>query len=578
VRSTLADPKAEAPVQLSCSDAQVTKGTGRWVTDRSWAFEFERDLPPGVACSVQVKPGFKSAQGQALTGATNYKFNSGGPFVVNIRPYARGRIDEEQFFALQLNGAATLASVQANVWCEADGLGERIAVRLIEGKDRAALLMAQGLERAAQAQPLSIVTLACNRRLTPSAKVQLVYGKGVATPGTSTSTSNAATGVANSVEKRFNFQVREPFAATFSCERENAQSACLPIRPMGVSFNAPVARKLLEGMRLRSDKETFKPNLGNGDSDDSGDGDTVLTYVTFKGIFPEQTQFTLELPKSFTDASGRALRNGDSFPLKVSTGAMPPLAKFAAAPFGVVERFAEPNGVALMPVTLRNVEASGKVSNITPTTDADIIAWYLKVQRFDNFNISRRGAAADVKGALPKPVESYESDTIQTRMVSLLQGQPKVKTLDLPKPIGADPRPFEVVGIPLTPGFHVLEIASQKLGTALLDERHGDKRTMYVRTAALVTNLGVHFKLGRENAIAWVTTLDKGTPVANAAVRVSDCRGRTVATGTTNAQGVASLSGISSSAPVCKQEDQYTNAYFVSARATQAGVEDMAFT
>ena len=38
---------------------------------------------------------------------------------------------------------------------------------------------------------------------------------------------------------------------------------------------------------------------------------------------------------------------------------MPPLAKFAAAPFGIVERFAEPEPAtpALLPVTLRNVEA-----------------------------------------------------------------------------------------------------------------------------------------------------------------------------------------------------------------------------
>jgi hypothetical protein len=51
--------------------------------------------------------------------------------------------------------------------------------------------------------------------------VQLVFGKGVATPS----------GVPNTVEKRFNYKVREPFAASFSCERENAQAACLPIRP-----------------------------------------------------------------------------------------------------------------------------------------------------------------------------------------------------------------------------------------------------------------------------------------------------------------------------------------------------------
>lgn len=40
------DPKAPAPLSLSCSDAQATQGSGRWISDREWAFEFERDLPP----------------------------------------------------------------------------------------------------------------------------------------------------------------------------------------------------------------------------------------------------------------------------------------------------------------------------------------------------------------------------------------------------------------------------------------------------------------------------------------------------------------------------------------------------
>jgi hypothetical protein len=61
-----------------------------------------------------------------------------------------------------------------------------------------------------------------------------VFGKGVATPS----------GVPNAVEKRFDYKVREPFAAEFSCERENAQAACLPIRPLQLAFNAPVPRKL----------------------------------------------------------------------------------------------------------------------------------------------------------------------------------------------------------------------------------------------------------------------------------------------------------------------------------------------
>ncbi|MEN9398872.1 MAG: hypothetical protein RLZ81_3402, partial [Pseudomonadota bacterium] len=387
-----------------------------------------------------------------------------------------------------------------------------------------------------------------------------------------------------SVETRFDFQVREPFAANFNCERENAQAACLPIRPMYLSFNAPVSRKTAEAIRLKSDKETYKPSFDR----DEGADDSVVNSVSFKAVFPEQTRFTLELPKGFVDASGRGLRNADSFPLKVATGPMPPLAKFAAAPFGIVERFAEPESGPLLPVTLRNVEAAlavrglqvdAKVSDLNIKTDQEIVAWFHRVHRYEEFYISRKQALQDATTPLPKPIDTVDKNQVQSRMVSLLQGRPSVRTLALPKPASNDPRPFEVVGIPLTPGFHVVEIASQKLGDALLDERFGAARTMYVRTSALVTNLGVHFKLGRENALAWVTTLDKGKPVANAFVRVSDCRGQEVATATTNEQGLASLSAVPPNPPSCRVEGVYSQAYFVSARAKDAtGLEELAFT
>ena len=575
------DPKAPAPLVVSCSDAEAAKGTGRWTSEREWVYDFQNDLPPGVRCTVAVKSGFKSASGAVLTGPSSYQFNTGGPFVQNMRPGTYQEIDEEQFFVMQLNGAATTASVQENVWCAADGVGERIPVRLIDGPQRLELLQSQGLKAAAEAQPLRYVALACNRRLTSGSQVQIVFGKGVATPS----------GVANSVERRFTYKVRQPFAADFSCERENAQSACLPIRPMQLSFNAPVPRKLAEGIRLQSGKETLKPVI-----EGEGADDTVVNSVQFAPPFTPDTPFTLQLPRDFKDASGRTLRNADSFPLKVATGAMPPLAKFAASPFGIVERFAEgPKGPALLPVTLRNVESAlrvqglqagqgdqpqdpAKVATLQPRTDADIIAWFRKVRRYDNYTIGRSEARRDVKGALPAVIEESQKSYVQTRMVSLLEGQPGVKTLDIPKPANNDPRPFEVVGIPLTQGFHVVEIASPLLGRSLLDERHGAARTMYVRTSALVTNLGVHFKLGRENSAAWVTTLDKGQVVPNAVVRVSSCDGRELATATTNAQGVATFEGLSPEAPNCRGND-WSQAYFVSARATgEDGVQDMAFT
>ncbi len=570
------DPKAPAPLTVSCSNAQAGKGTGRWTDAKAWVYDFENDLPPGVRCTVTRIPTFKPAGGGELTGPESYQFNSGGPFVRNYMPGTYARIDEQQMFVLELNGAAALDSVRQNVWCAADGVGERIPARLLEGEARTGLLKAFHREKEAAKDPLRFITMQCNRTLTPGAKVQVVYGKGVATPS----------GVANATERRFDYQVREPFAVSFSCERENAQAACLPLRPMQLQFNAPVTRKVASQIVLKGDGKTIKATLENDGGSQSDDD--VVNSASFGPPLAESSQFTVELPSGFQDASGRALGSPGSFPLKVATGAMPPLAKFAASPFGVIERLAEPDTPAMMPVTVRRVEPQlmvqaltpGKVSDLNPKTDAEIIAWYRKVRRYDSYTVSRDTARRDVKGALPPVIDRNERTHVQTRMVSLLGGQPGVKALDMPKAESGDPRPFEVIGIPLTPGFHVLEIASQKLGEALLDERYNAGRTMYVRTTALATNLAVHFKLGRENSMAWVTTLDKGKVVAGAEVRVSSCDGKAVATGTTDASGIVMLNGVSPDAPSCNGPNEYeTSAWFVSARAKDdKGVEDLAFT
>jgi len=196
--------------------------------------------------------------------------------------------------------------------------------------------------------------------------------------------------------------------------------------------------------------------------------------------------------------------------------------------------------------------------------------------------VSREVARKVVPGPLPPVLHEANGDAIdpgrvQTRMVSLLQGLPGVRTLALPQPKDAQARPFEVVGIPLQPGFHVVEIASRTLGRALLDRRYGEQREMVVRTSVLVTNLNVSVKIGRENALAWVTTLDKGRPVAGARVQVSRCDGRLLTTAVTDAQGLARLNGLDPRAPRCS-DDGASLGYFVCARAQGAdGTPDMAF-
>ena len=574
---TFGDRTAAAPLTVSCSDAQAAKGNGRWTSDREWTFNFENNLPSAVSCSARVVEGLRSPKGEALTGQGSFTFSTGGPFASDLRPFHDTAVAEDQIFIVTLTGPATLDSVQASSWCELEGVGERVPVRLIDGATRAAVLASQRMDTLAAREPLKYVTLACSRRLTPGTPLKLVLGKGLSSPG----------GMLSRDDKRFNLTVRESFSVSFSCERENAQAACIPIRPMQLAFNAPVPRKLAEGIVLRSGKQSFKPELKTAE-----DGPQDMARgVTFKGPFPEREQFTVVLPAGFQDDSARTAKNAGDFPLKVATAGTPPLAKFAAAPFGIVERLAEPGGTALFPVTLRNVEPAlqlrgftpgSKLTDLRPSTDAEIIRWFRLVRSYDSDIIMRSQAARESLTPLPGVLPDLNDNLVETRMVGLLAGRSDARTLELPTAPANEARPFEVIGIPLTPGFHVLEIASGLLGKALLDERYGTARTMYVRSSALVTNLGVHFKLGRENALAWVTTLDKGRPMPGAQVRVSDCNGRELARGTTDARGIVEFKSLSPQPPRCNRssdEHETEGSYFVSARATDAAaVEDLAFT
>ena len=526
------DLRLPDPMSLTCQGS-VPLGSGRWANDRVWLYDFSEAPGPGTRCTLKARSDWKPLAG-ALTGSAEYSFNTGGPAVVSMQPYDGGQIEEDQYFLLRLNGAAVQSTVFAKVWCEVEGIGERLAVRVIDGEPRAQLLAARSIgDKGAQAE--RTLVLACARPLPNGSAVRFIWGKGIA----------AATNpkIVTSSEQRFRFTVRPAFTAEFSCERERANAPCLPIRPMGLRFSAPITRAAAALVRLKpATGEAFAPVF---DKDDKA---TEVSDISFPKRLPENAAFTVELPRDLKDNAGRVLTNAASFPLKVATGDAPPIAKFAAAPFGVIELNAEP----VLPVTLRHVQgdmrpaaAAGQVRVRRLQTDADILAWYLRLRQYDDGQRSAREAGLPEKDwysfeetsnaqgrKLRQRVERY----VGTRELSLLNKDSAAKRLDLPQLVGGDPRPFEVVGIPLPePGYHVVEIESARLGESLLDK----KAPMFVRTGVLVTNLGVHFKLGRENSVVWVTTLDRALPVAGAAVVVNDCTGQKLWSGQTDAQGIA---------------------------------------
>jgi uncharacterized protein YfaS (alpha-2-macroglobulin family) len=567
----LGDPQAAAPLKVSCTPG--AQGTGRWLNERQWVFDFERPLPPGTRCTTEATPGFRSPTGEGLTGKTGYAFGTGGPVVLRTWPYNGTTVSEDQAFIVRFAGQVTRESLLAKSWCELDGVGERLPVQWVAGEERRALLKSRGLAAEAEGEAVGLAVLTCGRRLTPGADVKLVFGAGLTTPS----------GVASRLAQKKTFLVRAPFSVEYSCQRENAQAACLPVRRMSLSFSAPLSRELAQAIRLvpQGGGAPVAAQVEEHDKNRSH-----VDYVEFLPPFPEQTRYQVVLPAKLVDDAGRALDNAASFPLDVATGPMPPLAKFAASPFGVIERLAEPDGQALLPLTVRNVEAKlpmqalsvGEVSALPVTSDAGIIDWLGRLEQFDRGEIRRTEAQKVARTALPERIGDESKDWVQTRMLSLLKGLANTRQLQLPGADANDPRPFEVVGIPLAPGFHVVEIASPRLGAGLLDPAHGANRTMYVRTSALVTNLGVHFKRGRDNAVVWVTTLDKGQPVAGAQVQVSACDGKALASATTDTQGIARFEEALPEATYCPGMNDGNRAYFVSARATDPdGIADLAF-
>ena len=564
------DPAAKAPAKVHCSGGAST-GSARWINDKTWAFDFAQDLTPGMRCSVALNDGLKSTAGNALTGPREYRFETGGPFVSSVMP-GGGEIEENQIFVLRLNGPATEPSALQNIWCESNGLGNRIPVKTVDASARTALLKHFRLEK----DSARVLTLACQQSLPAATKMQLVYGVGVAGPS----------GLANDVEKRFDFDVREPFTASFSCERENAKAPCTPLRPLRIRFSSPVLRADAEKIALQGPGGKATPKF------DPDEKDSEISTVEFAAPLPEHADLSIELPNGLKDASGRTLSNADLFPLKTSTAPMPPLAKFSSSTFGIIERFAEPNMPAMLPVTLRHVEADLKVNGLnagassvtTLRVDADteIRRWMKTVDRFDGYSMSVAQIQKEMPQALSngiKPVYTLNSTAkdpqIDIRSLSLLAKQPGVETLSVPQ---ADPkslRPFEVVGIPLAkPGFYIVELASPALGASLL----GKQQAMYVRTSVLVTNLGVHFKQGRENSIVWVTALDSGKPVPNAQVRVTDCNGDRLAAAKTDAHGIATIGKPLASARPCDENSLEYSGFFVSARVDDPKTgPDMAF-
>ncbi|MBS1213379.1 MAG: hypothetical protein H6R26_1996, partial [Proteobacteria bacterium] len=545
------DPRLADPFTLDCPAA----GSGRWVDGRNWVFDFNVDLPAGIRCEFRLQPGLKSLAGTAVTASGPYLFNTGGPAVLDSLPSEDSSgIDESQVFILRLDAPARVDSIRQAARCEADGIAERIDVDVLEGDARKELLSKALREHyewffeAAGSGDDRLVALHCRRNFPPDTGVRLVWGTGIL----------SGSGIATATDQVLSFKTRPAFSASFQCERVNANAQCVPVLPMTVRFSAPIPADKTWTVRL-ADSQGTDYAVESIDPAKT----PVVDHVTFKGPFPEKTKFSIFLPEGLTDDAGRPLENAASFPLAVETDEYPPLAKFSGD-FGILE--SKEGGV--LPVTLRNVEAPVAAKQAPPPasgtvpgqvrradqSDTEIIKWMKKV--------AEAGKTRMESQTLPNGETRWKNLTGSESVFAATDG---AQAIEVPKPGG--PKDFEVVGIPLKgPGFYVVELASPRLGAALL----GETRPRYVATSALVTNLSVHFKWGRESSLVWVSTLDAAQPLPDADIRISDfCTGAEVWRGRAGADGLARIDGNAlpdpAGAEICAE---WSNAHplFVSAR------------
>ena len=562
----LGDPRAKAAATSDCKPAQ----TGRWADPQTFVIEFAAPLPGGATCTVKLRAGLATLRGARVQGKTSFAIDTGGPAVLAVlAPGASGdEIDEDQVFLVATNVPASPASVAAKASCAIDGIGEAAAVDVLPNSTVDQILDGLGesdwhrrsflsdaqivddppTDPAARRAALStVMALKCRRPLPPKHDMALVW------PAAITDLHGKPVGR----DQRFDFTVRAAFAANFECSRVNGRAACNPITPAHLRFTAPIDRAVALAARLRfADGSERAPRL-----DDSDKNAAQVADLTFAGGFPVDSAAQLILPAGIKDLSGRTLANAARYPLAVRFAAAPPLVKFAAD-FGIIEA----SEGASLPVTVRAVEPglAGKTAFIAGQSqriaddDTQIAAWLRKLNKAENRNY--------------QTIEHKDgTSTIinHTRETPLLSAGGKGLQLGLPGK-GKD---FEVIGIPLPgKGFHVVELASPALGQALL----GRAVPRYVATGALVTDMAVHLKWGRESSLVWVTSLANAAPVAGAAIRITNaCDGRLLAYGQTDANGLLNIGNLLPEPNLgggC--EDQQDAPLMVSARANG----DMSFT
>ncbi|MGA1867849.1 MAG: alpha-2-macroglobulin family protein [bacterium] len=295
----------------------------------------------------------------------------------------------------------------------------------------------------------------------------------------------------------------------------NAFKKLSPLKGVSLVFSTPVPPRM-EGPKL-----SFTPDLAGGRTDydpwaETSRGDYYLSsphkrgrkyYMGLPEVLKAAQEYHIESTPDFKDVFGRSLQS--QIDIEFGTDHRPPTL-FVKNPISVLED-KEDTHMPLVITNLREIKVNYRL--IDDPSDY----W-----RLNDFAQCEGDFEADQKRSFPaKPIEDVAYYyPFETRQI-LQEGQGAIAGI-----LYADPP----VKSPCTMKFF-----------------------------SQVTNLAVYTKLGHHNTTVWVTSLDKGQPVAHAHVELFLPKGMNLpaASGKTDENGLATLKGIIDLDPYMEQLKGY---------------------
>jgi len=230
-----------------------------------------------------MRAGLKTLAGNAFSDLQTFAFDTGGPSVIEQRPWPGSTdIDENQAFLLVLDTEADEPSILEHAGFSVEGVTQRIGATLMNGANRDTVL--KRFEKLTSKRP--IVILQAKQRFPNNAAVSLIWGKGI----------KSKSGIATAEDQTLSYKTRRVFEASIHCERENAKAGCIPLTPITFAFSAPISVAQAKQVALVGPDGTrqFAPISDPSD----------VSSLTFKGPFKESSQYRIEIPTKLSDDSG----------------------------------------------------------------------------------------------------------------------------------------------------------------------------------------------------------------------------------------------------------------------------------